>query len=169
MLQLVRRDACEVMDRLLAHVAHGTTDQAVDVMREPVDHYLDQDRWRREVDQVHKRVPMPLALSCELPTPGTFKALDVADVPVLITRSRDGAVHAMINACRHRGSPVASQGTGRANRLTCPYHAWSYDLEGCLKGCTAKNPSATSIAPASACADSGPKNAGSSSSVSRRG
>ena len=40
----------------------------------------------------------------------------------------------MIDACRHRGSPVASQGTGRANRLTCPYHAWSYDLEGCLKG-----------------------------------
>ena len=54
MLQLVRRDAGEVMDRLLAHVAHGTTDQAVDVMREPVDHYLDQDRWRREVDRVHQ-------------------------------------------------------------------------------------------------------------------
>lgn len=134
LLQLVRRDAGEVMNRLLTHVQDGSTDQATAVMREPVDHYLDQDRWRREIDQVHRRVPMPLALSCELPTAGTFKALDVADVPVLITRGRDGAVHAMINACRHRGSPVAGRGAGKANRLTCPYHAWSYDLQGSLKG-----------------------------------
>src|SRR3954447_26394249 len=133
-LRLVRRDAGAVIDRLLRHVREGTTDQAVGVMREPVDHYLDQDRWRREIDQVHKRVPMPLALSCELPSPGTFKALDVADVPVLITRGRDGALHAMINACRHRGSRLAGRGTGKATRLPCPYHAWSYDLEGCLKG-----------------------------------
>ncbi len=133
-LQLVRRDAGEVMDRLVRHVQDGTTDQAPGVMREPVDNYLDQGRWRREIDSVHLRVPMPLALSCELPTPGTFKALDVADVPILITRGRDGTVRAMINACRHRGSPVAARGVGKASRLTCPYHAWSYDLEGCLKG-----------------------------------
>ncbi len=134
LLDLVRRDAHAVLERLLAHVRDGTTDQADAVMREPVDNYLDAQRWRREIEAVHKRVPVPLALSCELPGPGTFKAVDVADVPVLITRARNGELHAMINACRHRGSPVASTGTGRANRLTCPYHAWSYDLEGCLRG-----------------------------------
>jgi phenylpropionate dioxygenase-like ring-hydroxylating dioxygenase large terminal subunit len=134
LLDVVRRDAGAVLERLLAHVRNGTTDQAAALMYEPVDHYLDENRWHREIEKVHKQVPMPLALSCELPAAGTFKAVDVADVPVLITRGRDGQVHAMINACRHRGSPVASAGTGRANRLTCPYHAWSYDLEGCLTG-----------------------------------
>ena len=133
-IDLVRRDANALLDRLIEHHRNGTTDQAEQIMREPVDNYLDEDRWRREIDAVHRRVPLPLALSCELSAPGSVKAINVADVPVLITRDRAGALHAMINACRHRGSPVMSPGTGRANRLTCPYHAWSYDLAGCLRG-----------------------------------
>jgi nitrite reductase/ring-hydroxylating ferredoxin subunit len=133
-VELVRRDANALLGRLLEHHRNGTTDQAADVMRQPVDSYLDPDQWRREIDTIHKRVPLALALSCELPAPGTYKAVDVADVPVVITRDRTGTLHAMVNACRHRGSPVVTRGTGQANRLTCPYHAWSYDLAGCLKG-----------------------------------
>ena len=40
----------------------------------------------------------------------------------------------MINVCRHRGAELLAEGTGKANRITCPYHAWSYDLKGCLLG-----------------------------------
>ena len=47
---------------------------------------------------------------------------------------RRGAVRAMINVCRHRGGELVPEGTGTAHRLTCPYHAWSYDLKGCLLG-----------------------------------
>ena len=83
---------------------------------------------------VHGKVPLPLALSCELPDPGTYKAIDVAGTPVLITRDSAGEVHAMVNVCRHRGSEIISEGTGKAHRLTCPYHSWSYDLKGCLLG-----------------------------------
>src|SRR3984893_12359567 len=61
-------------------------------------------------------------------------AFDVAGTPVVITRDSAGAAHAMINVCRHRGSELVPDGTGRAHRLTCPYHAWSYDLKGCLLG-----------------------------------
>ena len=87
-------------------------------------------RWQ----VVHRKVPLPLALSCELPDPGTYKAIDVAGTPVLITRDSAGEVHAMVNVCRHRGAEIVGEGTGKAHRLTCPYHAWSYDLKGCLLG-----------------------------------
>jgi nitrite reductase/ring-hydroxylating ferredoxin subunit len=83
---------------------------------------------------IHKKVPLPLAMSCELPGPGTYKAIDVAGTPVLITRDSSGEAHAMLNVCRHRGAELVADGTGRTKRITCPYHSWSYDLEGCLVG-----------------------------------
>ena len=51
----------------------------------------------------------------------------------LVTRTRDGAINAFINACRHRGFPVAT-GPGAGNTIRCRYHAWTYDLAGNLKG-----------------------------------
>jgi phenylpropionate dioxygenase-like ring-hydroxylating dioxygenase large terminal subunit len=133
-VETVRRDALGVLERLLAHHHGTTTDQAADVMREPVRNYLDDELWRAEIDAVHRRVPLPLALSCELPAAGSYKAIDVMGTPVVITRDHDGQVHAMINACRHRGSPLVAAGTGQAGRLVCPYHSWTYDMDGCLLG-----------------------------------
>ncbi len=130
----VRQDAFDVMARLIEHYRNKSTDQAPDQWREPVRNYRDQDLWRQEIQDVFKKVPLPLALSCELPEPGTYKAIDVAGTPVVITRDASGAVRAMINVCRHRGGELVPEGTGRAHRLTCPYHAWSYDLKGCLVG-----------------------------------
>jgi nitrite reductase/ring-hydroxylating ferredoxin subunit len=131
---VVRRDAQDVLRRLLAHHAGSTTDQAAEVMREPVRNYLDDDLWRSEISAVHRRVPLPLALSCELASAGSYKAIDVAGTPVVITRDQEGRLHAMVNACRHRGSPVVAAGCGSARRLVCPYHSWSYDLAGTLHG-----------------------------------
>ena len=128
----VRKDAFDVMGRLVEHFRNKTTDQAAEQWVEPVQAYRDPDGWQREIETVHRKVPLPLAMSCELPGPGTYKAIDVAGRPVLITRDRSGAVHAMLNVCRHRGSELVGDGTGRANRISCPYHAWTYDLKGCL-------------------------------------
>jgi phenylpropionate dioxygenase-like ring-hydroxylating dioxygenase large terminal subunit len=130
----VRQDAYDVMARLIEHYRNKSTDQAADQWREPVRNYRDQDLWRQEIQTVFKKVPLPLALSCELPGPGTYKAIDVAGTPVVMTRDAGGTVRAMINVCRHRGGELVPEGTGKANRLTCPYHAWSYDLKGCLVG-----------------------------------
>jgi phenylpropionate dioxygenase-like ring-hydroxylating dioxygenase large terminal subunit len=120
--------------RLIEHYRNKTTDQADEQWREPVRNYLDQDMWRREIELVHKRVPLPLALSCELPTPGSYKAITVVNTPVIITRDVDGQVHATINVCRHRGAELLAEGYGNTNRITCSYHSWSYDLTGCLVG-----------------------------------
>ncbi|WP_322747102.1 MULTISPECIES: aromatic ring-hydroxylating dioxygenase subunit alpha [unclassified Frankia] len=134
---VVGRDARSVMERLVGLYREQTTDQAPAQWREPVRNYSDPQRWRDEIDAIHRRVPLPLALSCELPEPGAYKAIQVLDTPVLITRDAAGVVHASVNACRHRGSELVAEGVGRTNRakrITCPYHAWSYDMAGCLVG-----------------------------------
>ncbi len=132
--QTMRREAAELVERVTAHYRDNTTHQADGQWTEPVTNYLDADRWQRETDAVHRSVPLPLAMSCELPGPNTYKAIDVLGIPVLITRDRQGTVHAMINACRHRGAKLLEPGCGVSKRLTCPYHSWSYDLAGELRG-----------------------------------
>jgi phenylpropionate dioxygenase-like ring-hydroxylating dioxygenase large terminal subunit len=130
----VRKDAFDVMGRLVEHYRATTTDMVETQWREPVRNYTDPELWEREVQAIHRTRPLPVALSCELPTPGSYKAVDVVGTPVILTRDRDGGVRAMVNSCRHRGGELVPEGTGHTRRFTCPYHAWSYDLTGCLTG-----------------------------------
>lgn len=120
--------------RTLAHARAGTVPQADDIAVVPTANYYDPDRWTAEMDRVFKRVPLVLGFSCELTERHSYKAMEVAGVPVLMTRAGDGAVRAFVNMCSHRGSIVVPDGTGSARRFTCPYHAWSYDGEGRLVG-----------------------------------
>jgi phenylpropionate dioxygenase-like ring-hydroxylating dioxygenase large terminal subunit len=120
--------------RNLAHVKAGTVDQAPGVFRVPASRYYDTDRWRLEIERIFRRLPLTLAFSVELAKPGDYRALQVADVPVLLTRARDGSVRAFLNVCSHRGAVVVAEGSGNARRFSCPYHAWSYDGEGQLVG-----------------------------------
>jgi choline monooxygenase len=62
---------------------------------------------------------------------GTFFAATVGQIPVVVTRASDGELRAFLNVCRHRGHVVAS-GAGRRETLQCPYHAWTYGLDGRL-------------------------------------
>jgi phenylpropionate dioxygenase-like ring-hydroxylating dioxygenase large terminal subunit len=128
------RDAATLVDRVVDLYRTKSTDQADEQWREPVRHYLDPARWQREVEVVHRRVPLPLALSCELPGPGSYKAVEALDIPVLLTRDRTGAVHASVNACRHRGAELLPEGCGSTRRIVCPYHSWAYELSGELVG-----------------------------------
>jgi phenylpropionate dioxygenase-like ring-hydroxylating dioxygenase large terminal subunit len=70
----------------------------------------------------------------ELPSPGDWRTIDYLGESVIVVRGDDGAVRAFANVCRHRGSRVVSGGAGCARRLTCPYHAWTYALDGRLIG-----------------------------------
>jgi phenylpropionate dioxygenase-like ring-hydroxylating dioxygenase large terminal subunit len=130
----VRKDAFDVMARLVAHYKVTGTDMVESQWREPVRNYTDPELWAREVQAIHRTRPLPVALSCELPTPGSYKALEVVGTPIILTRDRSGEIRAMVNSCRHRGGELVPEGTGQARRFTCPYHAWSYDLSGSLTG-----------------------------------
>jgi len=118
----------------IAHVKAGTINQVADVARVPAAHYYDAQRWRLEMDRVFRRMPLMLALSVELAKPGDYRAIETAGVPVLLTRHTDGNVRAFVNMCSHRGSQLMPEGAGNSRRFTCPYHAWTYDLDGRLIG-----------------------------------
>lgn len=127
-----RPDIGDVAEILLDYVENDRTFQADKVSTVPAAVYSDAARWDREVDLIFKRVPLMLALSCELPDPGDYKAMDALGLPVLITRDKAGAAHAFLNVCAHRGAPVANDGHGSCARFTCKYHSWTYGLDGRL-------------------------------------
>ncbi len=129
-----REEAIEMMRRLSTHIREKTTDQAEGNWQEPVENYNDPELFKAEVELLFKRIPLPLALSCELPGKNTYKSTTALGVPVVITRDSSGQVHAMLNVCRHRGALICAQGTGSARALSCPYHAWTYGLDGELRG-----------------------------------
>ena len=129
-----RSKLIEMAKRNLAHVKAGTVDQAPGVGRVPVTNYYDPERWKLEIDRIFKRLPLMLGFSSELRNPGDYRALHVADVPVLLTRVKDGSVRAFLNVCAHRSAVVVPDGNGNARRFTCPYHAWTYDNEGRMVG-----------------------------------
>jgi phenylpropionate dioxygenase-like ring-hydroxylating dioxygenase large terminal subunit len=75
---------------------------------------------------------VPYCPSVALPKKGSYIARKAAGTPLVVVRGIDGTVRAFINACRHRGMQVAN-GSGCARSFVCPYHAWTYNLEGNLK------------------------------------
>ena len=129
-----RETLVELTRRTLEHARARTVPLAGDIGRVPASNYYDSDRWQLEMARVFKRTPLALGFTCELPEPGNYKALEVAGVPVLLSRGADGQMRSFVNMCSHRGSIVVPEGTGTARRFTCPYHAWSYDSEGRLVG-----------------------------------
>jgi choline monooxygenase len=119
--------------RLIDHIEQGTTDLTDDVLEVPTDLYTSSDHLADELEALFFDQPLVLCLSGALPGAGTFRTVDLCGTPVLLTRDKGGRAHAFVNACRHRGVRVAD-GCGEARRLTCPFHAWNYDLEGALVG-----------------------------------
>ena len=129
-----RKQLLERARRNIAHVRAGTVDQEADVFRVPATNYFEPERWQLEVDRIFKRLPLMLGFAAELREPGSYKALEVAGVPVLMTRGQDGEARAFVNMCSHRGAIVVEDGVGTARQFSCPYHGWAYGLNGELVG-----------------------------------
>src|SRR5208282_2361453 len=70
----------------------------------------------------------------ELREPGAFVTLEIFEQCVLVVKGRDGAIRAFHNVCQHRGNRLVAARRGKAALLTCGYHAWTYALDGCLRG-----------------------------------
>ncbi len=72
-------------------------------------------------------------LATDIPRPGDFETVEVGRESVIVARGRDGGVHAYLNVCRHRGARLCTQEKGSVRRsFQCPYHAWTYGLDGSL-------------------------------------
>jgi phenylpropionate dioxygenase-like ring-hydroxylating dioxygenase large terminal subunit len=121
-----------VIQRVLDHIDNRTTDLADSTWREPIENYRCERRFRRELALL-RRLQVGFCPSAALTEPGAYVAREAAGTPVVVVRGRDGVVRAFLNACSHRGAQVAS-GRGCAKALVCPYHGWSYGLDGALRG-----------------------------------
>jgi choline monooxygenase len=95
--------------------------------------YSDPDVLRRERDRIFRLSWQYVGHAGEVAEPGSFFAATVGEIPVAVVRGRDGELRAFLNVCRHRGFPVVA-GSGRRETLQCAYHAWTYDLDGSLRG-----------------------------------
>lgn len=80
-----------------------------------------------------------LCLEAEIPAAGDFRTTFVGDMPAVVVRDTDGAIHVFENRCAHRGALICLENQGRARIFTCVYHSWSYDLRGNLRGVAFKN------------------------------
>jgi phenylpropionate dioxygenase-like ring-hydroxylating dioxygenase large terminal subunit len=101
----------------------------------PAANYTDPNRFESEMQAVFRKVPVLAGPSAMLPKAREYLGIDITGMPVLLTRSKEGAVHAFANVCRHRGMKLClSREAVGAPRIVCPYHAWTYDLDGRLVG-----------------------------------
>ncbi|SEM43710.1 Rieske 2Fe-2S family protein [Gemmobacter aquatilis] len=96
------------------------------------DLYCDPGVFALDLEHVFYKEWLFAIPACELPKAGAFATLQVGAYPVVITRGNDGMVRAFHNVCRHRGQRLCAKETGSTPKLVCPYHQWTYDLDGKL-------------------------------------
>lgn len=94
--------------------------------------YMDEAIYRVEMARIFRRGWLFAGHTCQIPETGDYLTYELDGDSILLTRGRDGRIQALFNVCRHRGARVCSRPSGRANRLVCPYHQWTYDLDGRL-------------------------------------
>jgi len=122
-----------LLQRLVDRMHTGTADEVAGMRTEDVDDFLSPRRAERERRQFFLETPQIVGFAGELREPGSYLTAEAMGVPVVVTRDAAGKLHAMVNACAHRGARVAS-GSGRRTTLSCRFHGWSYALDGSLRG-----------------------------------
>ena len=96
--------------------------------------YRSAEVFEKEMQRIFLKSWLYVGHHSQMPEVGDFFVFHIADESVIVVRSADDQINALINVCRHRGSRVCLEEQGSASRFVCPYHAWTYDLEGSLKG-----------------------------------
>jgi phenylpropionate dioxygenase-like ring-hydroxylating dioxygenase large terminal subunit len=127
----------EEIKTLMDLVARNTTTLAAGVMEIDVNEYTNPEQFQREKTELFRNYPQFVGPSCIVPEAGDYFAFDDTGVPILIVRQSDGGLKAFVNICSHRGAPLNECDHGKAKKgrlFACPYHGWTYDLEGKLVG-----------------------------------
>lgn len=116
----------------------NSTNFADEIMYLDASVYYDEALFEDEMKKIFKRIPVILGPSCELENPGDFKTMKIARSSILLARGKDGVLRGFMNACRHRGVKVEGEACGNRARFTCPFHGWTYGMDGNLLGVSAK-------------------------------
>lgn len=101
----------------------------------PARYYTDPEQFRREMETFFCQMWICAGRDEQLAEPGGYFLCEVASESIIVTRDAGGWVRAFYNVCRHRGTRMCTQAQGKfAGRIQCPYHGWTYALDGKLLG-----------------------------------
>jgi len=95
--------------------------------------YCDDELFSADMEKIITRKWLLIDHVSRIPEPGQYFLYEVGSESIIVIRENDSTVNALYNVCRHRGSLVCLESEGKRTQLTCPYHAWSYRLDGSLK------------------------------------
>ena len=123
------------------NVAELLGNEAIDAIRRPVEKagglpgyaYTSQEFFELEQEQLFPRTWMGIAFADDIPNPGDALPVMVGKLPIILVRNGAGEIRGFHNVCRHRASMVLTEPCRGAKHLTCPYHAWAWDLDGNLE------------------------------------
>ena len=94
--------------------------------------YTDADLFQADLTHIWYRDWILAASAAELPKAGSYVTLQLGAYPVVVVRGSDDVIRAFHNVCRHRGQRICSKPSGHAAKLVCPYHQWTYEMDGRL-------------------------------------
>lgn len=101
----------------------------------PAAYYVDPAFFKREMDALFATMWVCAGRAEQIDRPGQFFVRELLGESIIITRAASGAVNAFYNVCRHRGTRLCAEPEGAfGGSIRCPYHAWTYDLDGRLIG-----------------------------------
>ncbi|TYC63237.1 aromatic ring-hydroxylating dioxygenase subunit alpha [Rhodobacterales bacterium] len=94
--------------------------------------YTDADAYQADLTHIWQKQWIFAAPSAELAKTGSYLTLQIGDYSIIVVKGADGVIRSFHNSCRHRGSRICSAAKGSAPKLVCPYHQWTYELDGKL-------------------------------------
>jgi len=95
--------------------------------------YCSEDFFRLDMDCVLSRKWLLVDHVSRIPNPGDYFLFEIGSESIIVVRTAEGRVNAFFNVCRHRGSRICLDAEGNRRTLSCPYHAWVYNLDGSLR------------------------------------
>lgn len=116
-------NAADILSHIQSRERNFSLDQAL---------YCDPAVYEADLERIWYREWLFAIPSCDIPKTGNHATLQVGNYPVVIVRGQDGVIRAFHNVCRHRGQRLCPKQNGSAPKLVCPYHQWTYDLDGRL-------------------------------------
>src|SRR5262245_46446630 len=98
----------------------------------PQRYFVDPAIYQADLDRIWRTGWLFAGHSCEIRQPGQYFLVSLDTDSIIVIRGDDGVIRAHHNVCRHRGSQICDAAQGRVSKLVCPYHQWTYGLDGAL-------------------------------------